>query len=59
MLRLRRQEYNELNELIAENYRTIDKSLLKRYFGYDSLSGMQADLYETRNISSNETKALI
>ena len=53
---MRRQEYNKLNELIAKNDRIIDRDLFKRYFGYDSLSDMQADLYETRNISANETK---
>ena len=58
-LRLRKQEHNELNELIAENDRIIDKDLFKIYFGYDSLSDMQADLYKTKNISSNETKAVL
>ena len=46
-----------MNELIAENDRIINKNLLKKYLGYDSLSDMQADLYEKRNTSSNETKA--
>ena len=58
-LRLRKQEHNELNELIAENDRIIDKDLFKRYFGYDSLSDMQADLYKAKNISSNETKTVL
>ena len=31
-------------------------NMFKIYFGYGFLSDMQADLYETRNISSNETK---
>ena len=43
--------------MIAENDKIIDKILFKRYFGYDSLSDMQADLYEARNISLSETKA--
>ena len=54
---MRKQKSNELNELIAENDKIIDRNLFKRYFGYDCLSDMQADLYETRNISLNETKA--
>ena len=54
---MRKQKSNELNELIAENDKIIDRNLFKKYFGYDCLSDMQADLYETRNISLNETKA--
>ena len=46
-----------MNKLIAENDGIIDRNLFKRYFGYDSLSGMQANLYEPINISLNETKA--
>ena len=52
-----RQEYNKLNELIAENDKIIDKELFKKYFEYDILSDIQADLYKKRDISSNETKA--
>ena len=55
-LRLRRQEYNELNELIVENGKIINKNLFRKSFEDDSLSNMQSDLYGTRNIYLNETK---
>ena len=54
---MRKQKINELNELIAENGKIIDKNLFKGYFGYDSLSDIQVDLYETRNMFLDETKA--
>ena len=54
---MRKQKFNELNELIAKNDKIIDKTLLKKYFKYDSLGDMEADLYMTKDIHSNKTKA--
>ena len=54
---MRKQKINELNELIAENGKIIDKNLFKGNFGYDTLSDIRADLYETRNMFLDETKA--
>ena len=56
-VKLRRQKSNEFNELIVENDKIIDKELFRRYFGYKRLAEMDTDLYKTRDISLNETKA--
>ena len=53
---LRRQKYNELNELIAKNDKTIDKELFKRYFEYYSLGDMLADLCRSECTHSNKIK---
>ena len=48
-VKLRRQKSNELNELIAENIKIIDKELFRRYFVYKILAEMGTDLYMTRD----------
>ena len=55
-LKLRKQKFTELNELIAENHKIIDKELFKRYFRYDSLGDMQTDLYMIKDTLSNNIK---
>ena len=53
-VKLRRQKSDELNKIITENDKIISKELFKNYFQFRSLSDMQKELYETKNIEENK-----
>ena len=45
---------NELNKLVVEKDKIINKELFKKYFGFQSLIDMQTKLYETKNTDKNK-----
>ena len=45
---------NELNKLVVEKDKIINKELFKKYFGFQGLIDMQTKLYETKNTDKNK-----
>ena len=56
-VKLRRQESNELNQMITRNDKIINKEFLKIYFQFESLSDMQKALDKAKNAQKNKELA--